>query len=73
MMMNIKTEKTFVVRMTSEEAGIMLGLLGLVGGPPNSVGRTVTEAMLNALEQAGAVKIDAFEDDSKVVAKDIAA
>lgn len=67
-MMNVKTEKTFVVRMSAEEAGIMIGLLGLIGGPPNSVGRAVADTMLNALECEGAVKIDAFESYSGVVA-----
>ena len=68
--MNVKTEKTFLVQIDAQEAGVILALLGLVAGPQNSVGRAVTDSLQDALEKAGVVKVDAFEDEG-VTAKDI--
>ena len=70
-MMEVKTEKTFVVRMNAEEAGVMLDLLGMIGGPPNSLGRSVAISMSNALELAGALRVCAFKDDGAIYAEDL--
>jgi len=67
--MDVKTEKTFVVRMDTEEAGVILALLGMISGPCDSVGRTVTNAMRAKLEDAGAMAIDAFDDSTEIAAK----
>jgi len=72
-MMDVKTEKTFVVRMNAEEAGVMFALLGMISGSCDSLGRAVTDAMRRALENAGAVAIDAFDGDTEIAAKDIGA
>ena len=68
--MDVKTEKTFVVRMNAEEAGVMLALLGMISGPCDSLGRAVTNALRQALEDAGAVAVDAFDGDTEIAAKD---
>ena len=69
--MDVKTEKAFVVRMNAEEAGVMLSLLGMISGPCDALGRTVTNAMRSALEDAGAIPIDAFDGDTEIAAKDV--
>jgi len=72
-MMDVKTEKTFVVRMNAEEAGVMFALLGMISGSSDSLGRAVTDAMWRGLENAGAVAIDAFDGDTEIAAKDVGA
>ena len=59
--MDVKAEKAFVVRMNAEEAGVILGLLELIGGPPDSLGRSVAICLMDALDEAGAIPIEAFE------------
>ena len=55
-MMDVKIEKTFVVRMNAEEAGVMLNLFEHVGGLSDSLGRVVTTSMRDALIDAGVMK-----------------
>ena len=62
--MNVKTEKSFVVLMNAEEAGVILSMLKMVSGPSESLGRTVTNAMVKALENAGAIGVDAWDTDT---------
>ena len=69
--MDVKTEKAFVVRMNAEEAGVMLSLLGMISGPCDALGRTATNAMRSALEDAGAIPIDAFDGATEIAAKDV--
>lgn len=69
--MDVKIEKTFVLRMNPEEAGVILSLLGLISGPPDSLGRIVTAAMRDALINAGAMKVEAFCEEDCITAKDI--
>jgi|JI10StandDraft_1071094.scaffolds.fasta_scaffold556859_2 hypothetical protein len=68
--MDVKTEKTFVVRMNAEEAGVMLHLLGLISGSSDSLGCVVTNAMRQALIDAGVMKIEAFCEEDCIAAKD---
>lgn len=69
--MHVKTEKTFVVRMDAEEAGVILSLLGMISGPPDSLGRVVTDTLLTALEDAGAIAVEAWNGYTSIAAKDV--
>ena len=69
--MYVKTEKTFVVRMTAEEAGVMVTLLELVSGRPDSFGRKVTDSMLKSLTESGASGINVWDNNSTITAADI--
>jgi hypothetical protein len=69
--MYVKTEKAFVVYMNAEEAGVILALLGMIAGPCESVGRTVTDSLWQVLKDAGAIAIDAFDGDTEIAAKDV--
>lgn len=62
--MDVKTEKAVVVRLTPEEAGVLMTLTSMIGGPQDSLGRSVATSFYKALESIGVIGIDAFENDS---------
>lgn len=70
--MEVRTEKRFVVSLTATEAGMLASLLGMVGGPIETPGRVMTEALRVSLIGAGAVPVDAFDSDGGIDAADIA-
>jgi hypothetical protein len=62
--MILTTEKTIVIRMSQEEAGILMALLGLVRGYPDSLGRKTTDSLLALLFDNGVCKVSAFDEDT---------
>jgi hypothetical protein len=71
--MEASKESLIIMRLTEEEAGILLDLFDRISGSIECPGRCVTHNLSVLLRKAGVEPIDAFTADDEIEAKPLIA
>jgi hypothetical protein len=67
--MNAWKEQTIVVEMSEQSAGVLLHLLSLVSGSPDTLGRRTCDEMRLSIKGCGVFEVIAFDERTTIEAK----
>ena len=64
--MQVTTESNIVIRLTEKEAGILIDLLALISGDPDSTGRAFADGLRLHIESRKVIRVCAFDTSGEI-------